>query len=514
MNSNSVLLEQEASPLEIRSALERILESKRFSGSSRTAEFLRFVVERSLSGRAHEIKEVVIASELYGYTLDYDPRVHSMVRVEATRVRARLRDYYEQEGAADPIRVAIPKGTYVPQFERALSIPAPPTTLSPVESESVAPPRTGSLRATLLTGVALLCGLGVWALQAKQPANVPLSKPASESREAWKDGTRLLSLDPHSASTDSGMPKPLRLAIERFERAVELDPDFAPGWASLAEAYDYAHAYTGRNRDEDRRRARDAAARAVRLDDSLAYGHAMLAMTRLYLDWDLDGAEAEYRRALQLDPKNPHALMEFVDLLRVRGRERESLDILRKARTLLPAMPNLAAKEAEVLLDLNLLDAAEQCAREAVELQKDNGRALFTLGAVFERRGKLDQALAEYRKALAINAFDRRALPAAGYVLALMNQREAALEVLHKLEHLNDSVRNCAAQIAVVHMGLGDRDAAVSWLTRARNSRQSLFPMIGLEHRFAPLYSDERVKVLLRESGVPTARLFEPAASE
>src|SRR4051812_21213573 len=102
---------------EVLSQLERILSHDRFGFADRNSGFLRHVVEKTLEGRTSEIKEVVIANEIYGRSCDYDPKVDSIVRVEASRLRSKLRSYYEQEGAQDPIRITIPKGSYVPQFE-------------------------------------------------------------------------------------------------------------------------------------------------------------------------------------------------------------------------------------------------------------------------------------------------------------------------------------------------------------------------------------------------------------
>jgi hypothetical protein len=107
------------SPAEIGEELERVLSSSQFASSNRGASFLRYVVEKVLAGEGDKIKEVVIACDLYGRSSDYDPKVDSAVRVEATRIRAKLHKYYEGPGAKNPSRILIPKGTYVPGFSRA-----------------------------------------------------------------------------------------------------------------------------------------------------------------------------------------------------------------------------------------------------------------------------------------------------------------------------------------------------------------------------------------------------------
>src|SRR3954469_24694310 len=110
---------------EVTLALLRVLESPEWSQSVRMAEFLRFVVEHKQQGTAHELKQTVIGVSVFGRQPDYDPKVDPVVRVEARRVRAKLQEYYSGSGAADPIRIDLPKGGYEPHFARALLLSAP-----------------------------------------------------------------------------------------------------------------------------------------------------------------------------------------------------------------------------------------------------------------------------------------------------------------------------------------------------------------------------------------------------
>jgi len=130
----------------IRQHLERVLASREFSGSQRLQAFLRFVAEFSLTNRAAELKEYLIAVEVYGHSPDYDPQAKSTVRVEASRLRSRLRDYYESSGRDDPVRIDIPKGSYAPIF----SWTQPPVSASHPESPPpvAAAPRPARIRTT------------------------------------------------------------------------------------------------------------------------------------------------------------------------------------------------------------------------------------------------------------------------------------------------------------------------------------------------------------------------------
>ena len=144
----------EADPEAVRGQLRRIVTSAEFHGAHRQQAFLNFVVAESLSGRGHEIKETLIATAVYHKPADYDPRIDSTVRVEASKLRQRLTQYYEGPGAADPVRLSIPKGSYHLQVDS----PAAP---EPVP-EPAAPSRHWRMAFFALAGL-LLAGF-IWRL--------------------------------------------------------------------------------------------------------------------------------------------------------------------------------------------------------------------------------------------------------------------------------------------------------------------------------------------------------------
>src|SRR5215217_6897593 len=98
--------------------LERVLSSDVFRRSERSSALLRFVVERTLNGAADQLKEYTVGVEALGRGSSFDPRTDPVVRAEASRLRDRLERYYSSEGRSDPIQLSLPKGSYVPRFER------------------------------------------------------------------------------------------------------------------------------------------------------------------------------------------------------------------------------------------------------------------------------------------------------------------------------------------------------------------------------------------------------------
>ncbi|MBI1791556.1 MAG: PD40 domain-containing protein, partial [Acidobacteria bacterium] len=101
-------------PPAIRAQVERIVASNQFAAAERLCRFLRFVVEEELAGRGRDIKEYRIGLDVFERPETYDPRLDATVRVEATKLRARLTKYYESEGRNDPVLITVPKGGYVP----------------------------------------------------------------------------------------------------------------------------------------------------------------------------------------------------------------------------------------------------------------------------------------------------------------------------------------------------------------------------------------------------------------
>ena len=103
-------------PEVVREQLDRILQSGSFARSKRMARFIRFVVEQTLAGEDENLSEYAIGLQVFDRVDDFDPRIDSIVRVDARRLRSKLQEYYQGDGAGDPLVIDVPKGTYVPQF--------------------------------------------------------------------------------------------------------------------------------------------------------------------------------------------------------------------------------------------------------------------------------------------------------------------------------------------------------------------------------------------------------------
>jgi TolB-like protein len=146
-------------------SLNRVLRSPLFKNAERQSRFLRHIVEKHLAGDDSSLRETSIGLEVYDRPASYDPKTDPIVRVEASRLRSRLREYYDTEGAEDAIRIDIPKGSYVPTFERRVALPAPvPETVAELAPTAVTrrTPRSWLIPASL--GLLALAGMliAIW----------------------------------------------------------------------------------------------------------------------------------------------------------------------------------------------------------------------------------------------------------------------------------------------------------------------------------------------------------------
>jgi len=143
---------------DVRAELDRILASKGFATAGRLSKLLRYVVERTLAGETDQLKEYAVGIEVFERDEKYDPRLDSIVRVEAGRLRTKLDEYYNGEGSSSPIRISLPRGGYSAVFERP-AVPAAPLLVE------VAAPHPRRSRLTIPLTVGLLCAIAamvVW----------------------------------------------------------------------------------------------------------------------------------------------------------------------------------------------------------------------------------------------------------------------------------------------------------------------------------------------------------------
>jgi eukaryotic-like serine/threonine-protein kinase len=284
----------------------------------------------------------------------------------------------------------------------------------------------------------------------------------------------------------------LRQAIERFERAVELDPGFALAYAELADCYSLLNWYVEPAPPGAWKQAKQAALKAVEANPELAEAHAALGFVRLHYDRDWDDAERELRKAIKLRPSNQVAHRWYAYSLSAMGRHDEAFAEIQRAREISPQSPVMQTGVANVLfLGSRFDDAIAQC-RKALELDPGAVAAHTVLRWAYEKKGMHNEALAafEQEKVFAGDTPTTRAKRA--HVLAATGKLDEARAIVDEIVANRDEQFVTAYEIAIIYSWLGDHDKAFEWLAKAEREHAVGFTFVRVDPHLDPLRSDPR----------------------
>ena len=275
----------------------------------------------------------------------------------------------------------------------------------------------------------------------------------------------------------------IRNAIECFERAVQLDPQYALAHASIAEAYAFLSIASATIEAAAPREviplALAAAHRALAIDDKLSEAHGVLGHAALNFDWDWAAAEAHLQRALSLKPNNPTAHQFYSMGLASVGRLPEALAELEIARELEPTSVIIRANIGFTLYRARRYDEAVEELRNCVALAPESAYARYRLGQAMQETGQHAQALDQYAAMLQLPGAEVQALVGKGNALAACGRVQEARECLDQLRVLARERYVSAYFFAEIHAGLGEAEEAIRWLEQAREERA--VPMISLQ---------------------------------
>jgi tetratricopeptide (TPR) repeat protein len=287
-----------------------------------------------------------------------------------------------------------------------------------------------------------------------------------------------------------------RRAMSYFEEAIARDPGYALAYAGLADSCQ------GRARGE-MARAKNAATRAVALDDHLAEGHAALARALFHYDWDWEGAEREFRRAIDLNPGYPETYHGYSHYLLPAGRVEESLKASRRALDLDPLSVSMVAHVGWHYVLCGNYDEALPYSRAAIDMDPGFFAARIHLGMALEQLGRLEEAIEEFRKAGEISAESSEASGSLGHAFAAAGRLAEARGVLEEMEERARTQFVSPFDRAIVHAGLSDREAALEWLESAAEERVPEIMALKVDPRLANLAGEPRFTALARRIGLP-----------
>jgi len=292
--------------------------------------------------------------------------------------------------------------------------------------------------------------------------------------------------------TEDGLNK----AIDYFEQALELDPDYALAYTGIADAYSMLSGYNFLSAHESIPKAKTAALKALEIDKTLAEAYTSLAHIKERYDFDWLGSEEYYKRAIELNPNYPLAHHWYGGLFRVTGRFKKAYEELTKALELDPLSISISASLAQIHISLEEYDQAVTQCKKTLELAPNYGWAHEILALAYLKKLMYEEAIAEYQKAAAIL---RTYLPHLGCMYAVIGEREKALEILDELHSQSQHRYVSDYKIAMVYACLGEKDKAFEYLDKAYENRDSGLHAVKVDPLLEILRSDPRFKAFLKK---------------
>jgi tetratricopeptide (TPR) repeat protein len=290
-------------------------------------------------------------------------------------------------------------------------------------------------------------------------------------------------------------------ALEFFSKSIEEDRDYAPAFAGLADTYLVLLDYRYIAPNEALALAIAAAVSALRLDERLPDAHTSLAHAKMHaLDWD--GAEQEFRRAIQLGPGYAVAHFYYANFLTGRSRFDEAIAEAREAVKLDPVSMVAESNLGILYYNAGRYDEAIESCRKALEMEPNLARPYDDLGRILLEKGAYSEAIAALEKAVSLSNRSARCLSSLAYAYAVAGRKDLAREILAELTEASKQRYIGSSDFAFVNAGLGERKQAIQWLERACEERDSHLPFLHVDPRLASLRAEPRFKALLQRLGL------------
>ncbi len=302
--------------------------------------------------------------------------------------------------------------------------------------------------------------------------------------------------------SDKATEEALRKSLEYFEEALGKDPKMGRAWTGIAKSHLWLadiyelplEAYS---------KVRDAAIEALKLDEHQSEAHVYLGEAKRVLDWDLDGAEAEFNRAVEIAPNSTPSNYFIAALYAGKGEREKALAFLKRTARIDPASLWVSNFACELYRYFGLDDEAIAAGERALQLDPTFSYGEPLLAALYRENGRFDDAIALYKKA---ESFTGRPGFGIAITYARLNRREEALKAM------NDTIASRpytpGDANAHVYVALGEYDKAINEIERAYKEHSSSLHMIGIAPEFKPLRGDKRFLSILKKIGLEPEKVF------
>jgi TolB-like protein/Tfp pilus assembly protein PilF len=303
-------------------------------------------------------------------------------------------------------------------------------------------------------------------------------------------------------------------AIECFGQAIEADPSYAPAHAGLADSYLLLGDWSILTPRVAFSKAEAAALRALEIDDTLAEAHATLAMVRAWNEWDWAAAERELKRAIALDPGYATARHWHAIILMRLGRSDEAIKEIKRAQELDPLSLMVNTAVGGMLYFTRKYDAAAEQLRKTLDLDPRFESARAWLGEVYRQQGLHERAIAELSQAVTLSNAAQEYVAYLAHAYAVAGQDDEARRMLDELRARAEHEHVPASCIALIHVGLDEKDKAFEWLNTAFDHRDANLDILGIDPVMDPLRDDPRFDDLLRRMGLDPSAYPKPQAAK
>jgi eukaryotic-like serine/threonine-protein kinase len=291
-----------------------------------------------------------------------------------------------------------------------------------------------------------------------------------------------------------------RRGIEYFQQAIDRDPGYALAYAGLADCYSLLSTLGTLPPKELLTKAKAAALKALKLDETIAEAHTALGFVKLIYEWDWGGVETEFKKAIELNSNDDWVHQAYGLYLAATGRFDESVAEMKRAHEMDPLTPASNMIGMPFYYARQFDEAIGQF-RKALEMDPNFPNTRFRLGLAYAQKKMYEGAISEFQRALQFSR-DSDAEAALGHVYAILGNKDEAKAVLAELKKKAEAEYVPSYDVAIIHIALGETHEAFEWLERAFEERCYWLIYLKVDPILDTLRSDPRLTDLIRRVGL------------
>jgi len=297
-------------------------------------------------------------------------------------------------------------------------------------------------------------------------------------------------------------PPDLETALHYYQMALDRDPDYALAYAGIAILWGIRGQFAIVPPSEAAQQIRAAVEKALELDSALAEGYYALGLLRTYYEWDWEGAEAAFKKAIELNPNFPDVRSLYSHLLSIMKRPAEALEQTERAMELDPFNDLIQGWHGGVLYFVRRYDDAIAHCQRMLQTSPNHGAALFLLHCLYDKKGMYDKSLEVAQSFYTMLGFTQaEEVLASGYEEG--GYREAMRRMGDMLVTLRGVNTAITVDIAIPYVFAGENSRALDWLEQGFEERDPNMPNLSVDPNWDPLRDEPRFQELLRKMNLP-----------